>query len=68
MNKKFFQVSHELQNWNWLLVPVLPSPIGPITQWLSEAERILGSEDKLFGKPDEVRNTERNIRINILKI
>ena len=32
----------------------MPGALEPVGRWLSEAEALLGTEEKLNGKPDEV--------------
>lgn len=49
-----WQVTLQLSHWTWLLDASLPGVLGPIGEWLSHAEALLGTEVKLYGKNDEV--------------
>ncbi|KAK3865215.1 hypothetical protein Pcinc_029165 [Petrolisthes cinctipes] len=48
------KVSQQLSHWTWLLDASLPGALGPIGEWLSRAEAMLGTEVKLHGKNDEI--------------
>lgn len=50
-------MNEQLSYWAWLWDANLPGPLGPIGEWLSKAEAMLGTEEKQSGKPDEVSET-----------
>ncbi|KAF2356291.1 Calponin domain [Trinorchestia longiramus] len=51
------KVWQQLQQWAWLQEGTLPGTLGPVARWLSRAEALLGTEEKLHGKPDQIASS-----------